>query len=98
MISENLRAPVDELGRIKQDMAILTQREEQLKSAIRDSRHSLIEGYRFKVTVDRTTRPTIDWKTMAIACGATTQRIVANTHNTPITSVRVKPIIGGDYA
>lgn len=87
--TKSLIQVVDELGKLRAQIADLTAKEEQLKEALRDSGESEIDGKLFRVTVSRTNVNTVDWKEVANRLNPSNQLVQAHTTTKERITVKV---------
>jgi hypothetical protein len=87
MVHENIRPLIDDLGRVKAQLADLARREKELKEQIVELGEGSHEGDLFRATVSFSERETLDME--AVREKLTSQFIRAHTRTTPVTTVRV---------
>jgi hypothetical protein len=87
MTNENLRPLIDDLGRIRAELAELSKRERELKDQLIGLGEGAYDGDLFRATVSRSERETLDME--AVRSKLTPQFVRAHTRVTPVTTVRV---------
>lgn len=90
---------VDELGRVKAQVAALTRIEEKLKTQLKASGKPEINGVTFRATVSESERETLDMEAVRTYFNRTPagkRWIKAHTNSTPTTTVRVVAQVRAD--
>ena len=94
-VATSLQETVDELGRVKADIAALEKAEKSLSETLKAQGAGKHEGLLFNASVIEAERETVDWKTIcACLCAkhdieVSSQLLTAHTKKTPVVTVRV---------
>jgi hypothetical protein len=93
---------IDQLGAVKAQIAELKELEKQLSAKVKgelfESGERALEGDLFRAVLSIATRDVTDWKKIAIDLGASKQKIVSNTKQVPVNTLRVSARNGVEVA
>lgn len=88
----------DRLGSLRNEIAELKRKEQDLVQILTDSKEDTIEGKTFRVTVSRSLRTVINWQAIAKRVGFSNQLLSANTKRSTIIRVNTNAKIGDSKA
>lgn len=87
MTNQTLITTIDELGRLKAQIADLARKEDELKERLADLEAGAYEGQLFRLAISESVRETLDMK--AVREKLSTQFIRAHTRETQVKAYRV---------